>query len=112
MHLGEYRDGRGVLRVFDNLPFPVKRVFTITEATAPRGNHAHRVCHQIIIAVQGAFNVIIGTHCYEMRYPLMALWVPPGENAILDTWTEDAMALVLCSHHYDPEDYVYESEVH
>ena len=43
----------------DNIPFEVKRVFYIYDIPGgeDRGAHAHKDCHQFLIAVSGSFEV-------------------------------------------------------
>lgn len=106
IYFEEHDDDRGQLRVFDYLPFPVKRVFIISGATVPRGNHAHRACHQVIVALSGSFTVVVDQAERCLETPLAGLWVVPGECVRLEKWSEDAVALVFCSEHYDPKDYI------
>ena len=51
------KEREGLLRVFEsaNIPFSVKRVFTVlnSEVGSSRGMHAHKVCNQLISCVAG-----------------------------------------------------------
>ena len=53
---------QGILRVFesDDIPFEVKRVFTVINAkgSSKRGEHAHKKCNQLICCVAGEVNLI------------------------------------------------------
>ncbi len=106
LNFKEYYDGRGRLCIFDHLPFDVKRVFTITEATAPHGDHAHKECHQIIICHQGDFAATVEDRTYLLYTPMEGLWVPPGLRVTLTNFSEGASAIVLCSEHYSEKDYI------
>ena len=43
----------------DNIPFEIKRVFYIYDIPGgeDRGAHAHKECHQFLIAVSGSFEI-------------------------------------------------------
>jgi glyoxylate utilization-related uncharacterized protein len=106
-----YTDGRGSLTVVEaqrDIPFDVKRVFYITAPMGRRGGHAHRACHQVIVAVAGEFDVAADGQTFTMYDPAMGLYVPPGVMISMANFTPDAVCLVFASEHYDKEDYIYE----
>ena len=52
--LPQFADERGVLTSIESglvIPFEVKRVFFISDASGNRGNHAHRFTTQLLVAV-------------------------------------------------------------
>ena len=62
INFSEFTEKRGMLTVVDfnkDLPFDISRVFWITnvDAEQTRGNHAHRTCYEVVIAVSGSFKV-------------------------------------------------------
>jgi mannose-6-phosphate isomerase-like protein (cupin superfamily) len=105
-------DSRGHLTVVEGgvLPFEVRRVFYMWGIPdgAERGGHAHRACHQVLVAVSGTFTVHVNKHEYRLLTPRKGLYLPPECWRRLDCFTPDAACLVLCSEPYDPDDYIYE----
>ena len=61
IEIPEFMDSRGSLYVkeFRDLPFIPKRLYYIKDVPTleTRGAHAHRSCHQILIALQGSLDV-------------------------------------------------------
>lgn len=105
----------GDLAVVDGqgpLPFSPKRVFYLYDipSGSDRGAHAHKECHQFLVAVSGAFSVEVtdGTNSevYELNRPTCGLHVPPGIWAAEVNFSGGAICLVLASHDYDESDYI------
>ncbi len=96
----------------DNIPFEVKRVFYIYDIPGgeDRGAHAHKDCHQFLIAVSGSFEVEMddGTNkrTITLNRPYYGLHIPPGIWAAEKGFSSGAVCLVLASHKYDEKDYV------
>lgn len=108
-------DLRGALvagQVGSELPFPVKRFFVVHDVPSEeaRGAHAHRECHQFLIAVGGSVNVIVtdGNVSDEvvLDSPRYGLHLSPMIWGIQYKYTSTASLLVLASHEYDPDDYI------
>ena len=108
IQLRTFSDTRGKLTVAEELPFEVKRAFWLWEPTGlPRGGHAHKECHQMIVALHGSFAVILdGDKPVRLTTPHFGAYVPPGIVVTLDDWAAGSVALVLCSEKYDAEDYI------
>ena len=108
IHLPTHTDERGSLTVVEKEPFEVKRAFWIHGATAPRGQHSHKEGEQLIIAVSGSFTLKADpgwiSLYWKMNKPTFGVYIPAGAWVELDNFSEDAVALVLCSNHYDEED--------
>lgn len=106
--LPTFPDERGILTVAEKEPFEVKRAFWIYEASKARGQHSHRASEQLIVAVHGSFTVMVraenGMFYWRLRSPDTAIYLPPGAWVELYNWSVGAVALVLCSEHYDSED--------
>lgn len=105
--------GIGVLAVLEeDLPFPIKRIFNISEVQigSSRGGHAHYYCHQILIASSGSFDVELWDGVNKLTYrldnPFCALHIPPFLWASEVNFSFNAVCTVLCSHEYDEEDYI------
>lgn len=112
-------DSRGLLTAGqypDHLPFAPSRVFVVTESPAgtERGGHAHRKCHQALIATAGSVRVEFdddeGTSEVTLDDPTQALLIPALVWA-KQTYIDDGASLVvLASHAYDADDYVDDRE--
>jgi hypothetical protein len=95
-----------------DLPFELKRVFYIYDIPSgeDRGAHAHKVCHQLLVAATGAFEVEIFDGKQKARYllnqPDKGLHIPPGIWASEVNFSGGGICLVLASHEYDEADYI------
>lgn len=96
----------------DNIPFEVKRIFYIYDIPGgeDRGAHAHKDCHQFLVAVSGSFEVEMddGTNkrTVTLNCPYYGLHIPPGIWAAEKGFSSGAVCLVLASHKYDEKDYI------
>lgn len=99
------------------IPFAVKRYFLVYDVPSAdvRGEHAHRQCHQFLIAVRGSLHVVAddGTKREEfvLDRPDLGLYLPPMTWGIQYKYSSDALLLVFASHLYDPNDYIREYDV-
>jgi len=77
---------------------------------ASRGGHAHKVLHQMIVAVAGSFEVELhdgrDRRTVLMRSPKTGLKLPPGLWRELSHFSGGAICLVLASLEFDEEDYI------
>ena len=116
--LGKIHDPRGNLTVIESegkeVPFDVRRVYYLYDvpAGAERGGHSHRVCHEVLIAISGSFDVTLDDgnerRTFTLNRPFQALHIVPGIWRTLDNFSSGAVCLVLASDHYDENDYVRE----
>lgn len=94
------------------LPFELKRVFYLYDIPngESRGGHAHKACHQYMIAVSGSFDILLddGTNksTVHLNDPTVGLHVPPGVWDSEANFSPDAICLVIASHAYIEEDYI------
>lgn len=94
------------------LPFSVKRVFYIYDIPGgkDRGAHAHKDCHQFLIAASGSFEVEVDDgktkRTFTLNRPNMGLHVPPHIWASEKNFSSGCVCLVLTSHKYDENDYI------
>jgi len=81
-------------------PFDVKRIFYIYDIPSgeDRGAHAHKECHQLLVAITGAFEVEV--------FDGNQIDIPPGIWASEVDFSGGGICLVLASHEYDEEDYI------
>lgn len=108
-------DPRGNLSVCESgidVPFEVKRVYWMYDVPEgkDRGAHAHKALKQLIIALKGSFNVNIDDGhertTVTLSHPWEGLLIEPGTWRTLDTFSNDAVCMVLASEHYDENDYI------
>ena len=94
------------------LPFEVNRVFYLYDIPAgeSRGAHAHKDCHQFLIAASGAYEVMVDDgrirKSFALNQPNMGLHIPPGIWAAEQNFSSGSICLVLASHPYDEQDYI------
>ena len=113
--LPQARDLRGSLVALEfeqHVPFSVNRSFVVfgVPNREIRGEHAHKVCHQFLVCLNGQCSVVVddGTLRQEVKLddPGLGLHMPPMTWGIQYQYSEGAVLLVLASHHYDPDDYI------
>lgn len=95
-----------------NIPFQIKRIFYIYDIPGgkDRGAHAHKECHQFIIASSGSFEIElddgINKRTVVLNRPYYGLHIPPGIWAAEKGFSSGAVCLVLASHKYNEADYI------
>lgn len=95
-----------------NIPFEIARVFYIYDIPGgeSRGAHAHKECHQFLIAASGSFDVFmddgINKKNATLNRPYFGLHIPPLIWAHELNFSSGAICLVLTSMKYDPGDYI------
>jgi hypothetical protein len=113
--LPKISDARGNLTFIEgdrHVPFDIKRVYYLYDVPggAERGEHAHRTLHQLIVAISGSFDVILGDGREERRFHLnrsyFGLYVCPMMWRGLDNFSSGSVCMVLASAPFDAEDYI------
>ncbi|MBC8298459.1 MAG: WxcM-like domain-containing protein [Pelagibacterales bacterium] len=95
-----------------DIPFKVRRVFYLYDIPGGenRGAHAHKKCHQFLIAASGSFNVLVddgnNRKKISLNRPYNGLYIPPGIWAEELGFSSGSICLVLTSHKYDATDYI------
>jgi hypothetical protein len=95
-----------------NFPFNVKRIFYLYDIPGgqSRGAHAHKQCHQLLIAASGAFEVLLDDGEVKrhvlLNRPDIGLHILPGLWASEINFSSGAICLVLASELYDEDDYI------
>lgn len=95
-----------------DVPFEVKRVFYLYDVPGgeSRGAHAHKLCHQFLIAASGSFEVLLNDgrvqRLVQLNRPYLGLHIPPLIWASEVNFSSGAICLVLASESYDPSDYI------
>jgi dTDP-4-dehydrorhamnose 3,5-epimerase-like enzyme len=93
------------------IPFPIQRMFVLAApAGAKRGRHAHRLCSQFMICVNGAVNVVCEDGSEQRTFTLdrrdLALLVPPGIWNTVNFHADASVVAVLCDRPYEEHDYI------
>jgi hypothetical protein len=94
------------------IPYEIERIFYLYDVPggAERGGHAHRTLQQTVVAVMGAFTVVLDDG-HERRTVLLnrayqGIYVPPLIWSELSSFSSGGICLALVSAHYDEADYV------
>ena len=113
--LNKMHDTEGNLTfIYENIhvPFPINRVFYSYDIPGgeDRGAHAHKRCHQFLIAASGSFEVALddgnSKRTVVLNRPYFGLHIPPGIWAAEQGFSSGSICLVLASHGYEKEDYI------
>lgn len=115
VELPRHTDRAGNISIAENninLPFEVKRVFYTYDIPGgvDRGAHAHKECHQFLIAASGSFEVEmddgVNKKTIVLNRPYNGLHIPPGIWASQKDFSSGAVCLVLASEGFEEEDYI------
>jgi uncharacterized RmlC-like cupin family protein len=115
MHLPRVHNRAGNLTALENnetIPFAVRRIYYLYDIPGgeERGGHAHRELEQFIVAVSGAFEVLIddgvNKKIVRLDRPFIGLHIVPGIWRRLLNFSSGAVSLVLASCDYDEADYI------
>ncbi|GGF08368.1 WxcM-like, C-terminal [Chishuiella changwenlii] len=96
----------------EDIPFDINRVFYLYDIPGgeSRGAHAHKECHQFLIAASGAFEVLLDDGKIKrqvlLNSPNIGLHIPPGIWASEVNFSSGSICLVLASHNYNENDYI------
>lgn len=97
-------------------PFDVARVFYVYDVVggAVRAGHAHKKLEEFIVAVMGSFTVVLADgereRHVELNRAYRGLHVPALVWTELVNFSSGAVAVVLCSDHYDEADYIRDKD--
>lgn len=114
-----HSDRKGNLSVVEGMvdvPFVIRRSFYIYDIPGgeDRGAHAHKRCHQFLVAASGAFEVVlddgVNKRTVTLNRPYYGLHIPPGIWAAEQGFSSGSVCLVLASEKFDESDYIREYE--
>lgn len=94
------------------LPFDVSRIFYLYDVPGgeSRGAHAHKECHQFLIAASGSFEVLLDDgrtqRLIQLNRPYIGLHIPPMIWASEINFSSGSICLVMASHCYSEKDYI------
>ena len=113
--LPKFTDPRGNLSFVEQLnhiPFEIKRTYWIYDVPGGenRGGHAFRQNQEFIVALSGAFDVVVddGKHkrMFTLNRSYYGLYVPAGLWREMENFSTNSLALEFGSIHYDAADYI------
>ena len=115
VELPRFLDARGNLSFVEQLnhiPFEIKRTYWIYDVPGgeTRGGHAYIKNQEFIVALSGAFDVIVDdgvmNKTFNLNRSYYGLYVPTGLWRELDNFSTNSLALEFGSMHYEPGDYI------
>ena len=119
IELPKFTDPRGNLSFVEQLnhiPFEIKRTYWIYDVPGgeSRGGHAFRQNEEFIVALSGAFNVIVDDgkerKTFALNRSYYGLYIPAGLWREMANFSTNSLALEFGSIHYDRADYVEDYE--
>ncbi|WP_316632830.1 FdtA/QdtA family cupin domain-containing protein [uncultured Flavobacterium sp.] len=117
LYLEQKGDRNGHITAVNNnieIPFDINRIFYLYDIPGgeSRGAHAHKECHQFLIAASGSFEVLLDDGNTKrqvlLNRPDIGLHIVPGIWASEINFSSGAICLVLASHAYSEGDYLRE----
>lgn len=108
-------DPRGSLTFVEDrryVPFDIHRVYWTYDIPGgeERGGHSHRVLQEMIVAVNGSFDVELTdgfvNRKFTLNRPFEALYIPPGFWRVLNNFSSGSVLLAIVSLPYEEEEYV------
>lgn len=115
IELPKILDERGNLSFFENnnqIPFTIKRTYWIYDVPGgeTRGGHAFRQQQEFIVALSGAFDVILNDgikdHCFHLNRSYYGIYVPKMIWRQMNNFSTNSLALVVSDSIYSENDYI------
>ncbi len=117
IELPKFLDARGNLSFVEqnnHIPFVIKRTYWIYDVPGgeDRGGHAFRENQEVVIALSGAFDVIVDDgerkKTFTLNRSYYGLFVPAGLWRSMENFSTNSLALEFGSEHYSVDDYIRE----
>lgn len=115
IELPKFLDARGNLSFAEQLnhiPFEIKRTYWIYDVPGgeERGGHAFKGNQEFIVALSGAFDVVVDDgqqkKIFSLNRSYYGLYVPAGLWREINNFSTNSLALEFGSEHYDEADYI------
>ena len=115
IELPKFLDARGNLSFAENwkqIPFEIKRTYWIYDVPGgeDRGGHAFKENQEVVIALSGAFDVVVddgeNRKTFSLNRSYYGLYIPAGLWRTMENFSTNSFALEFGSMHYDPNDYI------
>ena len=119
IQLPKFTDPRGNLSFLENgnqIPFEIARSYWIYDVPGgeSRGGHAFKENDEFIIALSGAFDVVLNNGKENQRFQLnrsyYGLFIPKGWWREIENFSTNSVAFILSSIQYDENDYIRDFE--
>jgi dTDP-4-dehydrorhamnose 3,5-epimerase-like enzyme len=110
-----FEEDNGELSVFEHnseaIPFQIRRIFNVrSDKDSIRGQHAHRLCSQMLICSNGSVEVLCDDSAHKKVFkldkPNYGLLVPPGIWAEQKYIEHNTTMTVICNRSYEADDYI------
>lgn len=120
IELPKFLDGRGNLSFAEqnnHIPFEIKRTYWIYDVPGgeDRGGHAFRENQEVIIALSGAFDVVVEDGQNKKKFTLnrsyYGLYIPKGLWRTMENFSTNSFALEFGSVAYSADDYIRDYDV-
>ncbi len=117
IELPRFLDARGNLSFAEqtkHIPFEIKRTYWIYDVPGgeERGGHAFKENQEFVIALSGAFDVIVDDgerrKAYTLNRSYYGLYIPKGLWRTMENFSTNSFALEFGSVGYSSEDYIRE----
>ena len=101
-----------ILEVGKQLPFIVKRIYTIDKCipNLDRGHHAHKKTRQAIFCLRGSIDLELDNGVIKttkhLDNPNIGMLIEPKIWHDMRNISQDALMLVLADKNYDEDDYI------
>lgn len=114
LNLPRFSDERGHLTFVEgrhHIPFPIARIFYLyaVPRESIRAGHALRTCAQLIVALNGSFDVTLkdglSERSVKLSDPAQGLSVPPKVWREITNFSSGSVCLVIASEPYDEKAY-------
>lgn len=119
IELPKFLDQRGNLSFieeFKHIPFKIKRSYWIYDVPGgeSRGGHAYKETAEFIVALSGAFEVVIDDgdkkETFKLNRSYYGLYIPKGYWREMINFSTNSVALILAPTLYEPDDYIRDYE--
>ena len=115
IELPKFLDARGNLSFAENykqIPFEIKRAYWIYDVQGgeDRGGHAFKGNQEVVIALSGAFDVVIddgeNNKTFTLNRSYYGLYIPQGLWRTMENFSTNSLALEFGSVAYSADDYI------
>lgn len=115
IELPKFLDARGNLSFAEqnnHIPFEIKRTYWIYDVPGgeDRGGHAFRENQEVVIAISGAFDVVVddgeSQKTFTLNRSYYGLYIPQGLWRTMENFSTNSLALEFGSIHYNEQDYI------
>jgi dTDP-4-dehydrorhamnose 3,5-epimerase-like enzyme len=115
IELPKFLDARGNLSFAEqnnHIPFEIKRTYWIYDVPGgeDRGGHAFKENQEVVIALSGAFDVVVddgeNKKTFSLNRSYYGLYIPAGLWREMKNFSTNSVALECGSTHYDLADYI------